>query len=85
MPLQSRRLQFVVREPYVNRGRTHRIVQGYVPEGGQLILQSKMRPGRLYLDGPRIQRIVEFGAVLRMTQSEEPLWLLGHRRTQHAV
>lgn len=85
MPLQSRRLQFVVREPYVNRGRTHRIVQGYVPEGGQLILQSKMRPGRLYLDGPRIQRIVEFGAVLRMTQSEEPLWLLGHRRTQDAV
>lgn len=85
MPLQSRRLQFVVREPYVHRDQTHRILQGYVPEGGELILQSKMRPGRLYLDGPRIQRIVEFGSILRMTQSDEPLWLLGHQRSKDAI
>jgi NAD+ kinase len=82
MPLQSKRLQFVVREPYIRRNKKPLLVHGYVASGSELILQSKMRPGRLYLDGSRLQRVVEFGAVLRMTQSDEPLYLLGYQRSR---
>ncbi|MCB9708842.1 MAG: NAD(+)/NADH kinase [Myxococcales bacterium] len=82
MPLLSKRLQFVVREPYLMNRSSPAISKGYVAPGRALILQSKMRPGRLYLDGSRLQRVVEFGAVLKMMQSDEPLLLLGHQRAR---
>jgi NAD+ kinase len=79
LPIASRRLQFVVREPYERRGVRYRVLRGTIAAGEQLEIESHMRSGRLYMDGPRIFHPVDIGAVLRMRRSGEPLTLLGFR------
>jgi NAD+ kinase len=79
MPITSQRLQFLVREPYEKRGVRYRVVRGTVGPGDRLEIESHMRSGRLYIDGPRIFRPVEIGSVLRIGRSGEPLHLLGFR------
>ena len=78
-PIGARRLQFVVREPYIARGRSARLRKGLIAEAEQLEIQSYMRAGRLYIDGPHIWRTVEIGSVLRFRRSPESLQLLGFR------
>jgi NAD+ kinase len=78
-PIATRRLQLVVREPYIARGPGYRILKGFIGEAEQLEIQSFMRAGRLYIDGPHIWRAVEIGSVLRIRRSDEPLRLLGFR------
>jgi NAD+ kinase len=78
-PIAARRLQFVVREPYTARAARYRLLKGFIGEAEQLEIQSYMRAGRLYIDGPHIWRAVEIGSVLRFRRSREPLRLLGFR------
>jgi NAD+ kinase len=79
LPIGSKRLQFVVREPYAARGRGYSLVRGAIAPGERLEIRSHMRAGRLYIDGPHIWRPVEIGAVLRIQRGSEPLCLLGFR------
>jgi NAD+ kinase len=79
MPIGSRRLQFVVREPYQDPGRELALVHGFVAPGEALELHSRIRAGRLYVDGPHLARQVDLGASLRFELSNEPLHLLGFR------
>lgn len=77
----SRRLQFKVREPYVPAGPATSALQGFVQAGEQLEIVSHIRTARLYMDGPREVRPVDIGSQLKVAESEEPLSLLGFRRT----
>lgn len=77
LPLTSKRLQFVVREPYVPRGERLRLVHGAVDDGGAVELLCKMRAAKLYIDGIHIVFACRLGDVLRMTRSPEPLAVLG--------
>lgn len=78
-PISSQRLQFLVREPYALRKRGYRILKGSVGPGEHLEIESHMRAGRLFIDGPHVWRVIEIGSVLRMYRSDEPLSLLGFR------
>jgi NAD+ kinase len=81
LPIASTRLQFLVREPYMLGKQRPSLLRGLFGPGGRLELQSQMRAGRLYLDGPHGSHPVEIGARLAFTHSDEPLSLLGfHRR-----
>lgn len=80
MPAGSKRLQYVVREPYLPPERSYRHVRGLVDPGDQLVILSKVREGRVYMDGPHHHRDVRMGARLVFRRSEEPLTLLGFPR-----
>ena len=77
LPLASRNLQYVVREPYLPREEEMRLTLGQVREGEALVLKSQMRDGRVFLDGDRIVHDVTIGDVVTMVRSDQPLIVLG--------
>lgn len=77
LPLSSRNLQYVVREPYRPREEEMRLTLGQVSEGEALVLKSQMREGRVFLDGDRIVHDVNIGDVVTMVRSDQPLIVLG--------
>jgi NAD+ kinase len=79
LPLGSRKLQLVVREPYVPSGRKYRKVVVLVSPGESLRVESKMDDASVFLDGPYRQAPVRLGDVLTFRASDEPLLLLGLR------
>jgi len=81
-PVGSKRLQYVVREPYLPPEGSYSMTRGMVESGDQLALISKIREGRVFIDGPHHCREVRMGARLVMRRSEEPLTLLGFPRAE---
>jgi NAD+ kinase len=77
LPLTSKRLQYVVREPYVPRGEKLRLLHGVVEDGGSVELLCKMNDAMLYLDGIHITFGCRLGDVVRMTRSPDGLTVLG--------
>jgi NAD+ kinase len=77
LPLESRRLQYVVREPYKRVGGSFKYARGFIEDGKKLSLRSKMREGKLFIDGHRIVHSVTLGDVLTMRASDESLTVLG--------
>lgn len=90
LPAESARIQYVVREPYVaddgtgRRISAPRLLLGTVPAAGSLTLASKIREGRLFVDGPHRVRDVALGSEVVLRASDEPLLLLGYPRGMHA-
>jgi len=80
LPIDSEQLQYVVREPYEINGTRYNLKKGLVAPGQRFKIQSHMRAGRLYLDGPHTVHSVEMASVLEFHQSTEPLQLLGFTR-----
>jgi NAD+ kinase len=80
LPLSSKSLQYVVREPYTPSGEPLRMALGLVHEGQSLTIRSKMRQARLFLDGDHIVHTVTIGDLLVMQRSDEPLAVLGLAR-----
>jgi NAD+ kinase len=79
LPLRSKLLQFVAREPYVMRRAAYQLTRGLVRPGQSLILQSHMRAGRLYVDGPHAAHVIHMASKIELQLSDEPLTLLGFR------
>jgi NAD+ kinase len=77
LPLGSRRIQYVVREPYRPIGKRSHFSVGLIPEEGRLTLRSKIRDGRVFIDGHRIVHAVTIGDVLVMRRSSETVTVLG--------
>lgn len=77
LPLGSRNLQLVVREPYVPAGERYRLVRVLVGPGDALHAESKMDDACLFLDGPHRQLPVRLGDRVTFRASDEPLLLLG--------
>jgi NAD+ kinase len=80
LPLESERIQYVVREPYTAAGGRFRFARGLVDPADELVLRSKMREGKVFLDGHRIVHSVTMGDVLTMRRSDESLTVLGIAR-----
>lgn len=86
LPAESERIQYVVREPYVpddGSGRPlegPRLRVGTVGPTGSLAIVSKVREGRLFVDGPHRVRDVQMGSEVVLRKSDEPLTLLGYPR-----
>ena len=79
LPLGSKSLQLVVREPYQYFGKRYRLLSVIVKPGTSLKVQSTMHDSSLYLDGPSKQLPVRLGDVVEFAESTEPLTLLGLR------
>lgn len=77
LPLESERIQYVVREPYTPAGETLRYTRGLVKASEELVLHCKMRDGKVFMDGHRIVHPVTLGDVLVMRRSDESLTVLG--------
>jgi NAD+ kinase len=77
LPLRSRKLQYVVREPYAAPGERAVCLGGVLRQGQVFEVANKMREAKVYLDGPRTALTVEIGQRVRFERSEEPLMLLG--------
>ena len=77
LPLGSRRIQYVVREAYHPIGKPIRPPHGLLDQDGKLTLRSKIRDGRVFIDGHRIVHAVTIGDVLVMKRSAETLIVLG--------
>jgi NAD+ kinase len=80
LPLSSHKIQYVVREPYQANGHALRMALGLVEDGETLVIRSKMRQARVFLDGDPVAHEVTIGDVLRMRRSEESLVVLGLTR-----
>jgi len=78
-PITSQRLQFRVREPYVF-DRKVKLTSGFVGPREKLVVESHIRLGRLFFDGPRRVQHVPIGARIEIDRSPEPLTLLGRFR-----
>lgn len=80
LPLASRKIQYVVREPYTPTGDRLALSRGTIDEEGSLVLSSKMREAKLFLDGHHIVHGATMGDVITMRRSEETLTILGLQR-----
>ncbi len=77
LPLRSRRLQYLVREPYIADGSPYRLGKGLVAPGAQVELTSKTRQGRLYIDGSHRHVPCGLGDVMQVSTVAPPLRVLG--------
>lgn len=80
LPIRSRKLQFVVREPYRPHGEPLVLPKGLVPEHGRLRLVNKMQNARIFVDGHHRAHPVAMGEAIVMSVSDEPLIVLGLTR-----
>lgn len=84
LPLDSQRLQYLVREPYPMAGRSYHFLKGIRPLGERFEVISKMAEGRIFIDGPHITHSFSIGDVVDIDAGAPPLLLYGlneRRRT----
>ncbi len=77
LPLTSKRLQLVVREPYTPHGEEYHLRHALIPPGAPLVVRSKIHDAKLFFDGPVHSVDVGFGDVIEFTQAPQSLTLLG--------
>ena len=77
LPLTSRQLQLVVREPYTPHGESYKLRRALIPPGQKLVVRSKMHDGRIFFDGPDTSTAVGYGDEIAFEEAPEPLTVLG--------
>ncbi len=84
LPLDSRRLQYLVREPYPMRDKNYHFLKGIRPIGERFEVISKMNDGRVFVDGPHISYAFSIGDVVDIDADAPALRIYGldeRRRT----
>jgi len=77
LPLTSPELQLVVREPYTPGGEKLKLTRALIPQKKELFVRSKIRQGRLFIDGPHEFIEIQVGDRLVFRRSSESLVVLG--------
>jgi len=77
LPLTSRRLQMVVREPFLARGKPTKLARCVVNEGAQITVLNEMERARIFLDGPYRLVRVRLGDEIHFETSQQPLTVVG--------
>ncbi len=77
LPLTSKQLQLVVREPYTPHGESYRLRHALVPPGKKLAVRSKMHDARIFFDGPDTSTEIGYGDLVEFTEAPEALTVLG--------
>jgi NAD+ kinase len=77
LPLTSKQLQLVVREPYTPQGESYELRRALIPPGETLTVRSKMHDARIFFDGPDTAVDIGYGDVVEFTQAERSLTVLG--------
>ena len=79
LPLGSRDLQLLVREPYVAEGKVEpKIRRMRIPPGRRVSVRSKMREAACFVDGPHVRYAISFGDRLTVALDRCPLRLYSH-------
>lgn len=73
IPIDSARIQFVVREPYQLRGSKIRLTRGLLKKGESISITSRMQDGVIYIDGPKQKFEVKLGAKITAKIADERL------------
>ncbi len=82
LPLGSRALQLVVREPYTPSHKPYRLVQRILRYGEEVLVESKMDNASVFFDGAYRQVPVRLGDHVSFAASDEPLVVLGLSRSR---
>jgi NAD+ kinase len=77
LPLGSRRLELVVREPFAGGGFTYKMTKLFCAPDKAITVTSKMRDAVLFLDGPFQRTAVRLRDRLEFKVSDDPLYVLG--------
>lgn len=77
LPLTSKQLQLVVREPYTPHSERYKLRHALIPPEMELVVRSKMHDAKLFFDGPDSVADVAFGDVITFAQALRPLTVLG--------
>jgi len=85
LPLGSKKLQLVVREPYAPFNRRYRLLRVLVDPGTRVLAQSQMQEACMFLDGPYKVINVRLGDETEFRASDEPLRVLGLGPRRHRV
>jgi NAD+ kinase len=79
LPLASRQLQLVVREPYTPRGKKNALARALIKPSQRVLIRSKMDDSSLFVDGPQRKISVQLGDEIEFSLSDTPLQVLGLR------
>lgn len=77
MPLESRDIQYLVREPCPPHLGAYRHLKGIRPIQSPLSFTSRMQSGRVYLDGPHVSLPFRLGDVITLVDSAPDLTIYG--------
>ena len=77
MPITSRDFQFRIRELYPEPHRKNRITGGIVRANEKLVVYSKIRAGRIFVDGPHVAYCFPIGARVEISATAPPLIVYG--------
>lgn len=77
LPLSSKNIQFLVREPYPPKTGAYRLLKGIRSKRTPIELISKTYDGRIYLDGPHNMYEFGIGDRLRIDYDAPPLQIYG--------
>jgi len=79
LPLASRQLQLVVREPYTPRGKKNALARAIIKPAQRVTVTSKMDDSSLFLDGPQRTIPIHLNDEIKFSLSDTPLAVLGLR------
>ncbi len=77
LPLDSHKRQYLVREPYAGTGPRYHLLHGFVPPEATIEVTSRMRRGRVFMDGPHLRYALGLGDRLAVNLAPTPLRLYG--------
>jgi NAD+ kinase len=77
LPLSSKHLQLVVREPYAPFGQRYQLLKRVITPEESIVVRSKMDDAMLWLDGPYREIPVRLGDEVEFAVSDKPLRVLG--------
>lgn len=82
LPPQSKKIQFIVREPYrIKRVIEYKITKGIINgDKEKITIINQMDKGSIYIDGPQLVLPVYFGQKIEFTLGDEPLIILGFNK-----
>jgi NAD+ kinase len=86
LPLGSKKLQLVVREPYASFGKKYRLLRFLIAPGDRVVAKCMMTDAAMFLDGPYRRIALGLGDVVSFALSDDPLTVLGltHQRSRPA-
>jgi NAD+ kinase len=77
LPLTSKQLQLVVREPYTPHSESYKLRHALIPPGQELVVRSKMHEAKIFFDGPDSATDLGYGDAITFTQAPQSLTVLG--------
>ena len=77
LPIVSKKVQYLVREPYRERGHKLSLLKGALPPKGGMKVWSKLKNGMIFIDGAHVRYRFDFGDELQIIPEFLPLPVYG--------